>query len=549
VEPLGARLVNQIRDTLLVLFGAVTLLLLIACVNVANLLVARGAAREHELTVRAALGGGRLHLATQLLVESCMLSAAGGALGVWFAVGLLRLFVAFAPEGTPRIDEVHLDGLATLFAVGAASACGILFGAFPAAHASRVNGQQALIRTRGAGASASTNRLRRVLLAVEVALALVLLTGAGLMVRTLARLTGTDAGFTPDHLLTAHLSVMGDRWTAPRRMAFAGQALARAGALPGVTRIAAVSALAIDGSDWNSVFVGENKPLPPRREDLPSSAFTLVTPAYFETMGTPLVRGRAFDASDAAPGTNHIIINETLARTIWPGEDPIGKRLKQGWPEWQTPWREVVGVAHDVKFQGVTERTPMQVYIPFMQDVPRDFFILARTASDPAATARALESVIHDLDADLPVYDLRPMTQVMEESIAQQRMAEIVLAVFAAVALLLASIGLYGLVAHSVTERTHEIGLRMALGAEPKDVLRLIVRGGVAMALAGAVAGLGGAAALSTSMRSLLFGVEPLDPLTFASVIALLLATACVACLVPAWRAVRIPPTTALRAE
>jgi putative ABC transport system permease protein len=439
--------------------------------------------------------------------------------------------------------------VALLFAAGSAMACGILFGAFPAVQGSRVGASQALVRMRGAGASASSNRLRRVLLAVEVALALVLLTGAGLMMRTLARLGGVDAGFQAERLLTAHVSVMGDRWTAPRRIAFAGEALTRAAALPGVTHAAAVSALAIDGSDWNSVFVAEGKPLPARRQDLPSSAFTLITPTYFDTMETPVIRGRVFNSSDVTGGKDVIIVNETLANTIWPGEDPIGKRLKQGWPEWKTPWREVVGIVHDVKFQGVTERTPLQIYVPFVQDAPREFFILARTAGDPAGTARALEAAIHEIDRDLPVYDLRPMTQVFEESIAQQRMAEIVLAVFAAVALALASIGLYGLVAHSVTERTHEIGLRLALGAERRDVLLLIVRGGLLMTFMGAAIGLGGAAALTGALRGLLFGVEPLDPVTYASVAGVLFVTALVACLIPAWRALQIPPTTALRVE
>jgi putative ABC transport system permease protein len=548
VEPLAAQLVTSVRETLLVLFGAVTLLLLIACVNVANLLIARGAARGHELAVRSALGSSRARLAMQLLVESSMLSGFGGALGIGIAIALLRLLVSFAPEGTPRIDEVRLDDAALLFAVGTAMVCGMLFGAFPAVHGSGIDAQQTLARTRGAGASASTNRLRRGLLAVEVALALVLLTGAGLMVRTLERLTGTDPGFSPDHLLTAHLSVSGDRWTPERCTAFADEALQRIGALPGVTHAAAVSALAIDGSDWNSVFVPENKPLPPRREDLPSSAFTIVTPAYFQTMETALERGRVFDDRDRT-GKDVILINETLARTIWPGENPIGKRLKQGWPEWHSPWREVVGVVRDVKFQGVAERTPMQTYLPFGKEIPHDFFILARTAGDPAGTSRALEAAVHGIDRDLPVYDLRPMTQVMASDIAQQRMAEIVLTMFAAVALTLAAIGLYGLVAHSVTARTHEIGLRMALGAEPGAVVRLIVRGGLSIVMLGAAVGLGGAAALAGLLRGMLFGIQPLDPLTFASGVALLLATATVACVVPAWRAVRIPPTMALRAE
>jgi putative ABC transport system permease protein len=549
VQTLASRLVVDVRQTLLVLFGAVAVLLLIACVNVANLLIARGAARQHELAVRSALGGGRARLATQLLVESTLLSAFGGALGVGLAYGVLHLLIAFAPDGTPRLDEVRLDALALLFALVAASAAGLLFGAFPAVQASNVSGQHAMLRTRGAGGSARANALRRTLLAVEVALALVLLTGAGLMVRTLHGLTTIDPGFRTDGLLTMHLSTAGSRWTEARRQAFVDAALEKIGGTPGVTHVAVVSALAIDGSDWNSVFVAEGKPVPERHDLLPSSAFTIVTPAYFATMDTPLLRGRAFTAADRAGSPRVIIVNESLARQIWPGEDPIGKRLKPGWPESPYPWREVVGVVRDVKFEGVAVPTPMQLYMPFAQAQPPDFWVVARTASDPAAAAAPIEAVLHSLDRDLPVFDVRRMTDVLASDIGRQRMAELVLGVFATVALLLAAIGLYGLMAHSVTERTAEIGLRMALGADRRDVLRMIVRSGLSMIAIGAIGGLASAATLAGTLRGLLFGIQPLDPLTFASVVLLLLTTAAVACLVPAWRAVRIPPATALRAE
>jgi putative ABC transport system permease protein len=549
VEPLSSRLVAPVRQTLWLLFGAVGVLLLIACVNVASLLIARGAARQHELAVRSALGGRRLRIATQLLVESMLLSAIGGGLGVLLASALLRVLLAFAPEATPRIDEVHLDTAALLFALAAAAACGIVFGAFPAAQASGVTGQQALIRTRAAGASAASSGLRRGLLAVEVALALILLTGAGLMIRTLRGLTTEDAGFRPDHLLTLRVSTPGERWTPARRVTFVDQMIARTRALPGVSSAAANSALPIDGSDWNSVFAGEGKPSPARRDELPSAAMTLVTPAYFEAMGTRLVRGRTFTSADRADARPVAIVNESLARQIWPGEDAIGKRLKQGWPEQPGTWREIVGIVADVKFEGVTERTPLQVYMPFAQDPPRAFFIIARTATDPASLASAIEATVHSFDRDLPVFAVRTMERVMESEIERQRTMEIVLSVFAIVALLLASIGLYGIVAHSVTERTHEIGVRMALGAERGDVLRLVVRHGLSMTLVGLAIGVAGAAAVTGSLRGLLYGVQPFDLLTFVAVAALLVLTASVACLIPAARALQIPPTTALRSE
>jgi putative ABC transport system permease protein len=549
VESLKARLVNQDRGTLLVLSGAVGILLLIACVNVANLLIARGAARQHELAVRAALGGKRLRLVMQLLIESTLLSAAGGALGILLAAFLLRVLIAVAPEGTPRLDEVSLDGATLLFSIVAATACGLLFGAFPAAQASGVSGQQLVIRTRGAGASAASHRLRRVLLVVEVALALILLTGAGLMIRTLTHLAGVETGFKPDHVLTMRLTLPAGYQDHPRRTAFVNDLLARTRALPGLITAGAGYSLPIDGSHWNSAFSARDKPVPPSHDLLPSAGMIPVTESYLEALGARLTRGRLFTPADGADATPVAVINEALAAKIWPGEDPLGKYLKQGWPERPGTWRQIVGVIADIKFEGVTEETTMQVYMPFAQDPPADFTLALRTAVEPASMRAAVEAVVASLSRDMPVASVKTMEQVLDASIARQRMALLVLTVFALVALVLASTGLYGLVAHSVTERTHEIGVRMALGAERRDVVRLVIGHGLSMTLAGVVVGLLGAASLSKFLEGLVFGVEPLDPLTFASVVVMLLVTAAVACCVPAWRATRIPPTTALRSE
>src|SRR6185295_8718196 len=345
LELLSSRIVNTVRPTLLVLLGAVGFLLLIACVNVANLLIARGAARHHELAVRAALGGGRLRIASQLLVESSLASAAGGVLGVGVAAGLVRMLVAMAPDGTPRLDEVRLDPAALLFAFAAAAACGVVFGAFPALQASGVSGQHVVVRGRSAGASARSHRLRRGLMVAEVALALVLLTGAGLMIRTVLELTRVDTGFRADHLLTLQLSFRGQQWTDVKRVVFLDDVITRVRALPGVASAAAGLSLPIYGSQWNSVFVAEGQPVPDRRELLPSSAMTPVSAGYFETMGMRLVTGRFFTPADGPQASRVVVINETLARRIWPGESPIGKRLKQGFPETPGTWREVVGIA------------------------------------------------------------------------------------------------------------------------------------------------------------------------------------------------------------
>jgi putative ABC transport system permease protein len=547
-EPLAARLVAQVRLTLLVLLGAVGCLLLVACVNVANLLIARGAARQHELAVRAALGGGRLRLALQMLVESTLVSAAGGVLGVALASWLLRLLIAVAPEGTPRLDEVRIDGAAFLFAFGAAVICGIGFGAFPAFQASGIRGQATLTRSRSAGASAGSHRLRRGLMVIEVALALVLLTGAGLMIRTLQHLTRVETGFQPDHLLTMRFTLTGEQWTEPRRQRFYTDLLAGLRAAPGVTNAALAFSLPIEGSNWNSVFIARDKPVPSRSE-LPSAAFSPVSDGYFETMTTKLVAGRLFDARDTPASPNVVVVNETLARRLWPGENAVGKSIKQGWPETPSAWREVIGVVADVKFEGVTVETPLQVYLPLTQESARALAIVTRTPAEPAAMTSVVQAAVHRLDKDLPLYAVRSMDQVLDTSMARERMSMLILIVFATVALTLASVGLYGVVAHGVTERTHEIGVRMALGAEPHHVLRLVVGQGISMAIIGTAIGVAASIALSRTVQSLLFGVTATDPVTFGTVVATLLGVALVACYVPAWRATRVDPTTALRAE
>jgi putative ABC transport system permease protein len=547
-ELLADRVVANVRQMLLLLLGAVGCLLLIACVNVANLLITRGASRQHELAIRAALGGGRLRLAGQWLVESSLVSAVGGALGVALAAALLRALVAVAPDGTARLDEVRLDASALLFAVAASAICGVVFGAFPAFQASSVDGQHVVVRGRTAGASARSHRLRRGLLAVEVALALVLLVGAGLMVRTLRQLTLVDPGFRPDRLLTMRFALTGDRWDKPRLVAFYDDLLGRVRALPGVSGAALTDSLPIDGSNWNSIFIAADKPVPPRPE-LPAAAFTPVSDGYFEAMGMRLVRGRVFGAGERPSSAPAIVVNQTLAHRIWPGEDPIGRRLKQGWPEQPGTWREVVGVVADVKLEGVAEPTPLQVFLPLAQETSPNVWMVVRSTGDVATLQPAVEAALHTIEKDVPLYSVRTMDSLIQTSMARERMSMLVLAVFAGIALILASVGLYGVVAHGVTERTHEIGVRMALGAESRHVLGLVVRQGLSAAAVGAAIGLAGAAALSRTMEGLLFGVAATDPLTFAAVILMLLSVTVVACYVPARRATRVDPTTALRTE
>ncbi|MGH9143310.1 MAG: FtsX-like permease family protein, partial [Vicinamibacterales bacterium] len=477
-----------------------------------------------------------------------LVSAVGGALGVAVAAWLLRLLIAVAPEGTPRLDEVRIDAMACAFALAAAAICGMVFGAFPAFQASGIRGQAVVTRNRTAGASSGSHRLRRGLMAVEVALALLLLAGAGLMMRTLQEITRVEPGFQPAHLLTMRFSLTGEQWTEPRRQRFYADVLAGVRSAPGVTQAALAFSLPIEGSNWNSVFIARDKPIPPRPE-LPNAAFSPVSEGYFETMGTRLLAGRLFDGRDTPTAPNVAIVNQRLAAAVWPGESPIGKSIKQGWPESPGTWREVIGVVADVKFEGMTVETPPQVYLPLTQESARALAIIARTPVEPAAMTTAVQDVVHRLDKDLPLYAVRTMEQVIDTSTARQRMSMSIFIVFAVVALTLAAVGLYGVVAHGVTERTHEIGVRMALGAEPGHVLRLVVGQGLSMALAGTAIGVAGAIALSRSVQSLLFGVTATDPATLAAVVGLLLGVALIACCVPAWRATRLDPTVALRAE
>ena len=546
--PLRDRVVADIRPTLLALFGAVGFLLLIACVNVANLLIARGAARGHEIGVRIALGGGRFRLIRQFLVESTLLSAAGGVIGIAAGALLLQALVAAAPEGTPRIADVALNRAALVFALGAAAVCGIVFGAFPAVQLSGAVGQHLLVRGRAAGFSAGSHRLRRGLIVVESALALILLGGAGLMIRTVDELMRLDPGFRPDHVVTTQFTLSGTQWTGDRLRAFYDDVVEHVRVIPGVEHAALAFALPIDGSQWNAIFIAGDKPVP-ERAHLPAAAFTPVSPGFFETLGLRLVRGRSFTEGDKGRSQLVVVVNETLARRIWPGENAVGKRLKQGWPESNTPWREVIGVVADTKFNGLIAETPMQAFLPLAQETMRTLAIAARTSVDPGSIAPAIESVVHQIDKDLPLYQTRTMDAVLTASIARQRLSRIVFVTFAGVALVLAGVGLYGVVAHGVTERTHEIGVRMALGAQQRSVVGLVVQQGLSMTLIGSAIGVAGDVALSRWIQGLLFGVTATDPATFAIVVAVLLVVGAAACLVPAWSAARVDPIRALRTE
>src|SRR5262245_985003 len=547
-EPLQDVMSENVRQSLWVLLGAVGFILLIACVNVANLLLAHAADRQKEIALRLALGAGRWRIVRQLLSEALLIAGLGGVTGLLAGSWMLEGLLALAPENIPQLGRAGMNYAVLSFTLGVTALTIALCGLAPALSASRADLNAALKEGGRSSAGSSRDGIRKSLLVIEVSLALVLLVGAGLLVRSMVRLLGVDPGFNAENLLTMRLTLAGQTYAAPRRLAFYDECVARISAQPGVRAAALTLSLPIDGSYWNSVFIAADKPVPPR-PDLPNSAFAPVSANYFEAMGIRLLKGRGFTSADTGDSTKVVVINETLARRIWPGEDPIGKRLKQGWPESQSPWREVVGVVADVKLNGVERDTPMQTYLPLVQEPARSVGLVVRTVGDPLVEGDAVERAIHSIDKDLPVSAIRSMEQLLGISMAQRRLTLTLLLSFAALALLLAGVGIYGVISYSVRRRTHELGIRMALGAQRRDVLKLILTQGLKLALIGVVIGLLTAFALTRWMETLLFNVRPTDPLTFGVIAFVLLLVALFACWLPARRATKVDPMVALRCE
>jgi putative ABC transport system permease protein len=543
-EPLQDVMSEAVKQSLWMLFGAVGFILLIACVNVANLLLARVAERRNEMALRLALGAGRGRIFRQLLSESMLLALLGGAFGAlvgrWALAGLLAL----APDDIPQLSRVSLDPTTLLFTLGVAALTSALCGLLPALHAARTDLHAAL--KEGGRSIAVRDVTRKALLVVEVSLALVLLIGAGLLARSMARALSVELGFNPDNLLTMRINLPGEAYPAPRRLAFYDDCLARVGALPGVRSAALTHSLPIDGVQWGSVFITADKPAPPRA-DLPNSAFIPVSVNYFEAMGIRLVKGRGFSSTDTADSSHVTVINETLARRIWPGEDPVGKRLKQGFPEDPNPWREVIGVVANVKLYGAELGAPRQAYLPLAQASQSSVSLVVRISGDPLQTVAAVERAVRAIEKNAPIFAIRSMDQLLGNSFAQRRLTLTLLASFAALALLLAAVGVYGVISYSVRQRTHELGIRMALGAQRRDVLNLVLAQGLRLTLLGVGIGLLAAFALTRWMETLLFSVRPVDPLTFTVIAALLTIVSLVACWIPARRAAKVDPLVALR--
>jgi len=545
VIPLHQILVRNVRSLLLVLLGAVGFVLLIACANVANLLLSRAAARGREMAVRAALGAARARLIRQLLTESLALAVTGGALGFFAGVWAVQLLKKLIPPNLP--SEISLDIRVFGFVIGIALLAVILFGLVPALAASRANVSEAL-KAGGAhaGTGGGTHRLRNLLVVGEVSLSLVLLIGAGLLARSFVRLSRVNLGFDPNHLLLASVwRPVTPGLDAVSQAAFFHGVLKKVRELPGVMRVAATTHYPL--SMFNELtgrltIQGEGSIRVPQPISVAS-----ISPDYFRTMGIPLLKGRVFDDHDANSAPKVVIVDETLAREVFKGRDPVGRRISSGEPNGS--WRTVVGVVADTRNYTLEEQPWPEIFTPYRQE-PRYFMtFVIRTSGDPLALAGAVRKAVQSLDKDQPVSSVQSMTEMIASSTAPQWLRMMLLGLFALLALTLAAIGIFGVMAYSVNQRTHEIGIRMALGAERRDVLKMVVGQGLKLALIGVVIGIVGALVLTRFLSSLLYGVKPTDPLTFVAVSLLLIAVALVACYIPARRAAKVDPMVALRYE
>ena len=551
--PLLEAMVGGVRRALLILLGAVAFVLLIACVNVANLLLARAAARESEMAVRTALGAGRGRLVRQLLTESVMLSVAGGGLGLLLAFWGVDMLIALQPQGVPRLDNVRIDPTVVAFTLGLGVLTGIVFGVVPALQTTR-GGLAASLKEAGRGAltNRSGSRVRSALVVSEIALAVLLLAGAGLLIRSFTRLASVDPGFRMEQALTFELTLPDARYEQePQQIAYFDQLMPKLRAIPGVQAAAAVVSLPLSGSSIVLTFeVAGRPPLPPSQQ--PAMQVRVATPGYFDTVGIPLKRGRQFTGHDRDGAPPVVLLTESAARQYFPGEDPIGKKITLGWgrgPGRPRAGGEVVGIIGDIKDAGLNEADPPQIYVPYGQWPLQGMAVVLKTAVRPETITDAVRREVYSVDPNVPVGNVRTLQQVVERSISQPRFYMTLLSLFAALALVLAGVGTFGVLSYAVAQRSREIGIRMALGAQERTVVGLIV--GHAMVLAGIGVALGVTAAwfLSRLLSAFLFATHPRDFTTFAAVGLVLGLVALFASYLPARRATRIDPVVALRAE
>jgi len=554
VVGLQEQLVKNVRPALLLLLGAVAAVLLIACVNIANLLLARAASRGREVAIRTSLGASRWRVTRQLLTESILLSLGGGIFGLLLANAALGPLVKLSATTLPAVFTVGLDRWVLVFTLGVALLTGLLFGIVPALRTAKLDLRETLNEgSRGSTAGPGQHRIRGALVATEIALAMLLLVGAGLLLRSFSRLQDVPPGFQADHLFVADIPLSQTAYAKPeQRYEFFDRLVERARSLPGVRSAGAASFLPVSGGGSVIHFNIVGKP-PKSPHDFIAAGYRAVTPKYFETLGMPLEQGRFFTAADNDKAPAVVVINATMARTFFPGENPLGKHLQLGATfEPDVPAMEVVGVVGDVR-QGLGVDPQTEMYLPYRQaDKLLPVFQLSmvlRTAADPLLQASALRSALAEIDPNQPLVKVRTMEENMAATVAQPRFRTWLIGIFAAVALVLAGVGVYGVMSYTVTQRTNEIGIRVALGAQPEDVFRIVVGEGLRLALLGVGAGIVAALALTRLLQSFLFGISAYDPLTFGGVALLLTLVALAACFFPAHRATLVDPMIALRYE
>jgi putative ABC transport system permease protein len=550
--PLHQQLVGDVGSSLLILFAAVVSVLLIACANIANLLLARTSSRRKEIAIRQALGASPGRLIRQLLTESTLLGVCGGLVGLLIAEWSAGLWRTLAPQNISDLAEIQINGNVLGFTAVLCLLATILSGLMPALTFSKADPQE-FLKEAGKGSFTSLRiGIRETLVVSEVALAFILLISAGLLIRSFARLQAVDPGFHSDHLLTLRITLPRTKYAnLPRRVAFYDQVVERVESIPEVKAASLITFLPLTFSGGSAILTIEGRPAPPSGQG-PLASYRQVGADYFHAMRIPLLQGRFFDSPDMSDTAATAIINQTMARQLWPGENPVGKRIKLGPADSQEPWVSVVGVVGDVRQFALEAPAALEVYVPYTRSAafffaPRD--LIVRTGSDPLRLAAAIKSAVWSVDSDQPVSNIQTMDEVLSQAVAQPRFYMVLLGIFAALALMLGSVGLYGVMAYSTAQRTQEIGVRMALGAEPQDVLRLVLLRGAKLTAAGLCLGLAGALAVTHLMKSLLFGVGANDLLTFVGVAVLISAVALVSSYIPARRATCVDPMVALRHE
>jgi putative ABC transport system permease protein len=547
VFTLDEEVIGDVRPALFILLAAVGLVLLIACANVANLYLARTAERRREISIRTALGAGTGRLVRQLLTEGLLVSLLGGAAGVGLAAWGVRALVAANPGNLPRLRDIRIDGEVLFFTLAISLFTGLLLALAPALYSSRIGLGEALKEGgRGGNESRGRSRVRSLLVVSEIALALMLAIGAGLMLASFDRLSGIHPGFDAANVLTIDVALSGPKYSkGPARAAFFNEYLESLRPLPGVVALGATTTLPLTGRDSGSNFVIEGAP-PLAYAQQPNGRFRVVTPGYFETMRIPVRAGRPIAANDTPLAPPVLVVNATLARQFWPNESPLGKRIALSG---ETKWREIVGVVGDVKHYALDGETRPEMYFPLAQEPSGALSIVVRTANAPENLAGAARRKLAEIDKSQPIAGIQTLEEVLSLSVAQPRLYSALLAIFSTVALLLAAVGIYGVMSYGVRQRKHELGVRMALGARAGVVQAMVLREGLRLAVVGAALGIAGAFAFTRVLGKMLHGIAPTDPATFAGAALLVVAVAAAACYLPARRATRVDPMIALRSE